>query len=50
MSSLHIPSGPAAMQAYNTAEWLQEDTTEQKMYAIDSIALRSCVSKVMELR
>jgi hypothetical protein len=27
------------MQVYNTAEWLREDTTEQKMYAIDSIAI-----------
>ena len=29
----------AAMQVYNTAEWLQENTTEQKMYAIYSIAI-----------
>jgi hypothetical protein len=30
------------MQVYNTAEWLQEDTTEQKKtYAIDSIAIPS---------
>jgi hypothetical protein len=27
------------MQVYNTAEWLQEDTTTRKMYAIDSIAI-----------